>query len=126
MLSRRQEKFSRLIQKELGLYFLNEGKKIFGNLMISVTQVIVSPDLGYAKIYLSFLNEKDHEKAIATIKEHAGEVKRHFGLRIRNDVRKIPQISFFYDDTLDYIEKIDDLFKKLHDKEDQNKNNTAE
>lgn len=120
MQSRRQEKFSRLIQKELGMYFINEGKKIFGNLIISVSHVIVSPDLGYAKIYMTFLNEKDHDKALETIKLHAGEVKRYFGLRIRNDVRKIPEISFYYDDTLDYIEKIDDLFKKLHDKEDQN------
>jgi ribosome-binding factor A len=120
MLTRRQEKFSRLVQKELGLYFLNEGKRIFGNLIISVTHVIVSPDLGNAKIYLSFLNEKDHEKAMTQIKDHAGEIKRNLGLRIRNDVRKIPQISFFYDDTLDYQEKIDELFKKLHDKEDHN------
>jgi ribosome-binding factor A len=121
MQSRRQERFARLIQKELGLYFVNEGKKIFGNLIISVTQVAVSPDLGYAKIYLSFLNEKDHDKALETVRNHAGEIKRFFGLKIRNEVRKIPEIHFFYDDTLDYMEKIDVLLKKLHDNEDQKK-----
>jgi ribosome-binding factor A len=77
---------------------------------------MVSPDLGYAKIYLTFLNEKEPLKALELIKLHTGEVRKVLGSHIRNEVRKIPEISFFYDDTLDYMEKIDELLKKIDKK----------
>jgi ribosome-binding factor A len=114
MNSRRQEKFARLIQRELGNYFLRDGKKIFGSLIISVTHVIVSPDIGYAKIYVTFLNENDKNKALGLVKAYTREIRMALSSRIRNEVRKIPEIAFFYDDTLDYMEKIDEVFKKLN------------
>ncbi|MEA3495304.1 MAG: 30S ribosome-binding factor RbfA [Bacteroidota bacterium] len=114
MSTRRQEKFARLIQRELGDLFLKEGKKIFGDAMISVTKVLVSPDLGYAKIYLNFINVKNTDEVIELVQNHAGEIRFNLGKRIRNQARKIPELSFFYDDTLDYVEKMDKLFKDIN------------
>lgn len=117
MVSRRQEKFSRLIQKELGYIFLTDGKKYFGNIIISVTRVVVSPDLSYVKAYLNFLNVQDHEQMILLVDKHNKDIRRSLAGLLKNSVRKIPELNFFYDDTLDYIEKMDEVFKKLHEQE---------
>lgn len=118
MTNRRLEKISRMLQKEMGLVFLNEGKKFFGNVMISVTQVIVSPDLGYAKFYLNYLNSPDNQKVTDLVNFYEKELRLALGHRIRNQVRKIPEIAFFYDNSLDYYEKIDEIIKKINQQED--------
>ncbi len=117
MTSRRQEKFARLIQKELGYIFLTEGKKHFGDVIISVTRVVVSPDLGYVKAYLNFLNVQDSQQMILLIEKHTKDLRRVLAAQLRNSARKVPELNFFYDDTLDYIEKMDDVFKKLREQE---------
>jgi ribosome-binding factor A len=119
MNTRRQERFSRLIQKELGYYFIRDGKKAIGDLMVSVTKVFVSPDLGYAKIYVNFLNSKDNAQSVELLKTHTREIRMGLSSRIRHEVRKIPEIAFFYDDTLDYMEKIDALLKKIEPGKEQ-------
>jgi ribosome-binding factor A len=124
MVSRRQEKFSRLIQKELGYIFLTIGKKHFGNAMISVTRVVASPDFGYVKVYLNFLNVKDPEQMMELVHRHTKDIRWALGNQLKNSVRKIPELSFFYDDTLDYVEKMEDVFKQLHEKDAAG--NTAE
>lgn len=116
----KEEKFARYIQKELGYIFLQHVKFVKKGTFISVTKVISSPDKGYVKVYLSFLNEKEPQKAIEEVKLYTKEIRTALAQRIRNHVRKIPEISFFYDDTLDYVEKMDNIFKNL------NKNNTPE
>jgi ribosome-binding factor A len=113
MNTRRQERFARLIQKELGNYFIRDGRRTVGDLMVSITKVIISPDLGYAKIYVNFLNSKDTNLSVELLKLHVKEIRMALSSRIRHEVRKIPEIAFFYDDTLDYIEKIDALLKKI-------------
>ena len=113
MTTRRNEKFTRLIQKEMSYIFLNEGKRYFGDAMISVTRVTVSPDFGYVKVYLNFLNIGDHQKMIEIIQSHNRELRMALGQRIRNQVRKVPELTFFYDDTLDYYERMDEVFKNL-------------
>lgn len=124
--SKRQAKFSRLIQKELGDIFLREGQAVFGNQFISVSQVRVTPDLGYVKIYLSFLNEKEPEKLLKLIKLHTKDLRMKLGQRIRNQVRKIPELEFFYDDTMDYVEKMDKLFEEIHKEEEKGKSGSDE
>ena len=119
MTTRRLEKLSRMLQKEMGLIFLNEGKKLFGNVMISVTRVLVSSDMGYAKFYLNYLNAKDRNKMTEMVQLHQKELRVALAQRIKNQVRKIPEISFFYDDSLDYFEKIDKIIKNINDKENK-------
>jgi len=117
----RQEKFSRLIQKELGSIFIKEGKKLFGDAIISVTRIIASPDLGHVKIYLNFINVKDTNAFMERIRDRTGEIKWILGKKIKNEIRKMPDLAFYYDDTLDYMEKMDQIFEKIN-KDDQSIN----
>jgi ribosome-binding factor A len=111
--STRQQKFSRLIQKEMAEIFQRESRGLFGgSVMITVTQVRVSPDLSVAKIYLSLFPVKDKDAWLERIREKRNELRHHLGNRIRNQARIVPELIFFVDDSLDYAERIDELLKK--------------
>lgn len=107
----RQQKAARLIQKELAEIFLHEGKNFFGNSMITVTVVRISPDLSIARIYLSLFGVKDKEALLKTIKIYTSEIRKLLGMRIGKQVRIIPELNFYLDDSLDYAEKIDKALK---------------
>jgi ribosome-binding factor A len=129
MESKRQAKYSRLLQKDLSEIFLREGKHLFGKPFIGVSAVRVTPDLSYVKVYLTFLNEKEPQKLLALIRSHNRELRNMLAERIRHTVRKVPEIEFFYDDTMDYVEKMDKIFAELHTppapkKEDGNSDET--
>ena len=108
----RQLKSARLIQKEMAEIFLTESRGLFGNVMITVTLVRVSPDLGVAKIYVSLFPVKDKNALLEQIKEKTPELRRKLGNRIAKQVRIIPEIIFYLDDSLDYAEHINELLKK--------------
>jgi ribosome-binding factor A len=114
METKRQAQFARQIQKDLSEIFLRDGQSFIGLKFISVTQVRVSPDLSYVKAYLTFLNEKDPQKAIKLVRLYTKEIRGILGSKIRDTVRKIPELEFYYDDTMDFVEKMDKLFKDLH------------
>ncbi|NLL28740.1 MAG: 30S ribosome-binding factor RbfA [Bacteroidales bacterium] len=107
----RQQKTARLIQKELAEIFLHEGKNFFGNSMITVTVVRISPDLSIARVYLSLFAVKDKESLLKTIKIYTSEIRKLLGMRIGKQVRIIPELNFYLDDSLDYAEKIDKALK---------------
>lgn len=111
MTTTRQLKVSRLLQKELGEYFQRQGSSLTGGKMVSVTVVRISPDLGVAKVYLSIFPGEKAGEAVQTIAEKAGLVRSELGNKLRNQLRHIPEFAFFLDDSLDYIERIDDLLK---------------
>jgi ribosome-binding factor A len=108
----RQQKASRLIQKELAEIFLLDGKNMFGNAMITVTIVRLSPDLSVAKAYLSLFGVKDRDSLFKDIQIYTPEIRKILGKRIGKQVRIIPELKFFVDDSLDYIEKIDQALKQ--------------
>ncbi|PKP03570.1 MAG: ribosome-binding factor A [Bacteroidetes bacterium HGW-Bacteroidetes-6] len=108
----RQQKSARLIQKDLAEIFLLEGKNWFPNAMITVTQVRISPDMSIARVYLSLFAIKDKESLLQDITIHTSEIRKHLGNRIGKQVRIIPELKFFIDDSLDYMEKIDQALKK--------------
>lgn len=110
--SQRQLKVSRLIQKELGEIFQRETRLLFGNALITVTQVRVSPDLGVAKVYVSLFNVPDTKALLESIKVHTKEVRMKLSERIKKQVRIIPNLNFYLDDSLDYALRIDELLKK--------------
>ena len=112
MESMRQQKVGRLLQKELSEIFRANAKTLFEGRFISVTIVRVSPDLGSAKIYLSIMVTGDKAAALSQVKEQAPAIRRLLGNNIRRQVRVIPELSFFIDDSLDYAENIDNLLKK--------------
>ena len=111
MESMRQQKISRMIQKELGNAFLREGRNLFGGAMITVTKVNVTKDMAVCKVFLSLFNTKDKDALLVLIKHHGKDLRFQLGQQLRNQLRIIPELQFFEDDSLDYIEKIDTLLK---------------
>ena len=108
----RQNKVSRLLQKELAEIFQRESRNLFGGAFITVTQVRVSPDLSSAKVYVSLFLVKDTGALLKQIKEMYSEIRKQLGIRIKKQLRIVPALDFFIDDSMDYAEKIDRLLKK--------------
>lgn len=109
MESTRQSKVSRLLQKDLGEIFQVESRNLFGGRMISVTTVRISPDLGLAKVYLSIFPSDKSEETIQLIKMSSKNIRRILGRRVGKQLRIVPELAFYIDDSLDYIENIDSL-----------------
>jgi len=80
--------------------------------MITVTVVRVSPDLGVAKVYLSIFPLKEDESPLESIQAHAGKIRNEIGQKIRNQLRAIPEFVYYLDDSLDYIDRIDNLLNE--------------
>ena len=113
MESLRQRKFSRLIQKELSYIFQTQGFNLFGNSFISITIVRVSQDLSFAKIYLSFLEKnQDRELILELINNQKIRIRAMLARKLKNALRKTPELRFFIDDSFDYYKKIDSLLKE--------------
>lgn len=111
--SKRQKQIANLIQQEMSDIFQREGLNIIHNGMISISKVKVTPDLMEARIYLSFFQINQPQAMLKHIKDRDWELRKHLAERIRNQVRKIPVIHYFLDDTLDYVFKMEELFKNL-------------
>jgi len=113
MESKRQQKFAGVLQEELAQVFQREGASFLPNTLVTITRVRVSPDLAVAKVYLSFFNTNNTTLSINTINAHAGEIRYKLGSRIRHQVRVVPELTFFVDDTNEYVERMDHLFDKI-------------
>lgn len=109
----RQQKFSRLIQKELSDIFQRDQRGLLSQAFITIVDVRVSPDLGLAKIYISMMLEKDKKAMLDKIDSHKSEIRKALGDRIRNQVRIIPELAFFVDDVDEKAQRMDDLLKGL-------------
>ena len=107
----RQNKIARLLQKELAEIFQSQTRMMRG-VMVSVTRVKVSPDLSICTAHLSIFPSNKGEELLRNINANEKSVRYELGKRIRNQVRIIPELRFFIDDSLDYIEMIDELLKK--------------
>ena len=106
----RQNKISRLLQKELSEIFLLQTKAMPG-ILISVGAVRISPDMSIARVYLSVFPSEKAEEMVKNINENMKSIRFELGTRVRHQLRIIPELKFFVDDSLDYIEKIDSLLK---------------
>lgn len=109
--STRQKKVSRLIQKEIADFFLRNGNEYAHGKMISVTKVRVSPDLSFAKIYLSIFPSANQDDILLAVKDHTSKIRFELGHKVRSQLRIVPELAFYIDDSLDYIDKIDKLLK---------------
>ena len=107
----RQNKIARLLQKEISLIFQEQTRSLHG-VMISVTRVKISPDLSICTAYLSIFPSERAEELIQNITKNEKQIRYELGTRIRYQVRIIPELRFFIDDSLDYIERIDQLLGK--------------
>lgn len=110
MESKRQQKVARQLQKDLSEIFQRDVPHLFGGAFITVTTVRVSPDLSIARVYLSFLATKNKQLLLDSIIENSRVIRQHLGERVRHQLRIVPDIQFFMDDTAEYAEKMDKLF----------------
>ena len=107
----RQNRISRLLQKELSLIFQSQTRMMHG-VMVSVTKVRVSPDLSICTAYLSVFPSEKGEEILKNINANEKTIRFDLGKKVRNQLRIIPDLRFFLDDSLDYLEHIDELLKK--------------
>ena len=106
----RPNKISRLLQKELSEIVLLQTKSMPGTL-VSVSAVRISPDMSIARVYLSVFPSEKAEEMVKNINNNMKSIRYELGTRVRHQLRIIPELKFFVDDSLDYIEKIDSLLK---------------
>lgn len=111
MASIRQEKVAGLIRKELALIFQRESRTLFEGAFITVTQVRMSPDLGTAKVYLSFMAVKDSDGELEKVKAQGKKIRHILGNAVGKQLRRVPELFFYLDDSLDYFDEIDRLLK---------------
>ena len=111
MESTRQKKVSKLIQKELAEIFLRRSNEIAPGRLVSITIVRLSPDLSFAKVFLSIFPSANQADVFNTIKEQTAKIRFELGQKIRTQLRIVPELAFFIDDSLDYIDNIDKLLK---------------
>ena len=107
----RQNRIARLLQKELSLIFQSQTRMMHG-VMVSVTRTRVSPDLSICTAYLSVFPSDKGEELLKNIESNIKTIRYELGTRVHNQLRIIPELRFFIDDSLDYIERIDELLKK--------------
>ena len=113
MESNRQKKVARLIQRDLSDIFLQESKTYYQGIMISITHVFVSKDFSLAKVYLSLFPDKKKKEFFEDIKSRKLMIKHQLSLKLKNQMRKTPDLSFYLDNSLDYYEKIDKILKDI-------------
>jgi ribosome-binding factor A len=111
MSTTRQNKIERLLQRDLGDIFQKGTSTLFKGKMVTVTQVRISSDLSVARVYLSLFPVKDKKEFIDYISSIEGQIRFDLGKRVRHQLRKIPELAFFVDDSLDYIDNIGKLLK---------------
>ena len=107
----RQNKIARLIQKELSEMFQQQTRAMHG-VLVSVSVVRISPDMSYARAYLSVFPSERAEEIVKNINDNVKSVRYELGTRVRYQLRIIPELKFFIDDSLDYAAHIDELLKK--------------
>lgn len=107
----RQQKISSLLQRELANIFLLDSKSIY-NCMITVTNVTITPDLSIARAYLSIYMAPDKDAVIGAVRANTKDIRFRLGQQVKSQLRIVPQLEFFIDDTLDYMENIERLLKQ--------------
>lgn len=114
MQSKRQQKFARQLQKDLSEIFQKDPRHFFGHSLVTLTGVEMSPDLSFAKVFLSVFPVKDTENVFFEINEKKSEVRKLLGRKIGKQVRIIPELAFYHDDTEERASKMDKLIEGLH------------
>lgn len=110
--SKRQLQVGRLIMEELNAIFQKEGLGMMHGGLVSISKVGVTPDLLEARVMLSLFQIQDQTQALKVFEDKTPEIRKQLGNRLRHQLRRIPTLSFFIDDTLDYVFKMENLINK--------------
>lgn len=116
METKRQKQAAELVKRNFSLVLQQEGSYIYGpEPLVTVTTVKITPDLSQAKIYLSVFNTENKQAVLLELQEEVVRLRQSLAHRIRKHIRRIPEIAFFADDTLDEMYRVDRLFNRLYD-----------
>jgi ribosome-binding factor A len=110
---KRQKQIGGLLQEELSTLFQRLGLNMIDGGLVSISSVKLTPDLLEARIYLSFFQVNDPKKTMKKIEDRAWEIKRELSARVKTQLRRIPELKFFRDDTLDQVFKMEEIFKQI-------------
>jgi ribosome-binding factor A len=112
---KRQKQIAGLLNEELNTIFQKLGLSMINGGMVSISSVKITPDLLEARIYLSFFQVKDAKETLKKFEERHHEIKKELAAKVRHQLRSIPVLKFFQDDTLDQVFKMEELFKKIEE-----------
>jgi ribosome-binding factor A len=119
--TKRQKQVAQLVLEEMSDIFQREGINIVKGGMVSISKVMVTPDLLEARIFLSFFQISDPVQLLKEITERKKELRNQLGQRVKHQLRRIPELHFYIDDTLDHVFKMEELFKKIEEERNQHK-----
>lgn len=117
---KRQKQIAGLLNEEMNIILQRLGLSMIDGGMVSISSVKVTPDLLEVRFYLSFFQVKDEEAALKKIEDRHHEIKKELAAKVRHQLRNIPVLKFFKDDTLDHVFRLEELFKKINDEKSQN------
>jgi ribosome-binding factor A len=125
--NKRQKQVGKMIMEELSDIFMREGLNMIDGGMVSISKVTVTPDLLEARVYLSFFQVSDNAALLQKIRERSGELRKLLGMRVKNQLRRVPELIYYTDDTLDHVFKMEELFKKINEEREafNKKNNIS-
>lgn len=112
---KRQKQIGGLLNEELSGIFQRLGLSMMEGGMISISSVKITPDLLEARVYLSIFQAADTKAVLKRIEERKWEIKKELAARVKQQLRRIPELKFFLDDTLDHVFKMEEIFKKIED-----------
>ncbi len=110
---KRQKQIGGLIQEELNGIFQRLGLNMLDGGMVSISSVKITPDLLEARVYMSFFQVKNNKDALKRVEDRKWEIKKELSARVRKQLRRIPELKFYIDETLDHVFKMEELFKKI-------------
>ena len=122
---KRQKQVGSVIQKELNAIFQRLGLNMLDGGMVSIADVKITPDLLEARIYLSLFQVKDNKGAMKRIEDRQHDIKRELAARVKQQLRRIPELKFFIDDTLDHVFRMEELFKQIQEEKKTDDKNDA-
>lgn len=111
--TKRQKQVAGLLNVELSDIFQRLGLNMIDGGMLSISSVKITPDLFDARVYLSFFKVKDINAAMKKVDDRSWEIKKELVTRVKHQLRSMPQLTFYVDDTLDYVDKMEEVFKKI-------------
>jgi ribosome-binding factor A len=118
---KRQKQVAAVLEKDLNEIFQRLGLSMMDGGMVSISSVKITPDLFDARIYLSLFQVKYPIQTLKNIQERSWEIKKELTSRVRHQLRSMPQLNFYIDDTLDYVDKMEKLFKDINKNEEPEK-----
>jgi len=117
--SKRQKQVAGLLHEELSDIFRRVGLNMYEGGMVSISSVKVTPDLYQVRVYLSLFKVENPAAFMKKVEEKAWEIKKELTARVKNQLRSMPEITYYLDDTLEHVDKIEALFRKIEEERKQ-------